>query len=199
MKSSQPFYQIGLGAKALLRARLIFLVFSVLTILSLVGVVYAESKTHQISQTVLRPLKALVAELTKPSSSTAGSDIEFLTNYNESTSSAVKTNTETKIIINNNSKTSSPKTQTIYKFSPAPAAPSTVSDQAYQDWVKQSNEWFAAQKAANEAWYQSQVSQQDAKYSADYNAKVSQMNADYNAAVEQAKKDQEAWKAAHGF
>lgn len=189
-KTPSAFYQIGLGSKTLLRARIIFIIISAITFLSIAGAVYAESQTGQLQKILVQPIKSFLAEMTKPSAPNPGvTDTEPVSPNNVST-----TITNTTIITT--PKPATKQTQPIiYQVSPAPTPPATSTDQTYQDYVNQTNQWAAEQKAAADKWYQDNVN----KNNADYAAAVAKQQQDYDAAVKKAQEDQAAWKAAHGF
>lgn len=196
-KQKSP-YQVGLGAKALNRARIVFGVLLILVIGSIGLVAYNEARSGSLQKAVVSPLKELaksvLREFNSSTSLTPRSAFDF--SYSEATTSG---SNGTTVIINNgpattttNTKSNSTKVGTTPK---ATATPTTAPDDSYNQWVQQSNDWYAQSKAANDAWFQQQVDKNNSTYQ-QQTQQLDQANQD---AIDKINADQEAWKKAHGL
>lgn len=191
-------YKIGLGRPFLDRASLVFIFFVFITFAFGGTAVYAEYKTGQLREKVIKPVQKFISEIAKALETT--DPPKNLTNPNVliSTSSAtIKIETN----INTGSKETNATTTITY---PKPTAiPTPVryayntksyeqsvkemnekADAAYQEALKQQAAWAAQKKAENQAWFQQTSAA----------AKTS-----YDEAVKKMQEDTEAWKKAHGF
>ena len=183
-KKSKIYYQVGLGGAALARARIIFGVVLILTLISIGGAVVAEAKSGNLREALSQPFQSIVAGVKQAFEPTPTRDYSGINTV---------INIESSGNVTLSSPTPTPATTTKPKSVAQPVA--TKKPTATPVPTQNADDWFNQQKAANDAWYQDQVNKQNA----DYNAAVQKQNDQYNADVQQMNADLEAWKKAHGF
>lgn len=193
-------YKVGLGKPFLDRAGVIFIVFILITLIFGGSAVYAEYKTGQLKEKVVKPVQKFISQIAKSLENT--DPPKNLTNPSVliSTSSAtikIETNTNTGSKKTNSTTTVTYPTPVPYRYNSNTSTKSyeqsvkemnEKADAAYQEALKQQAAWSAQKQQENQAWFQQQSAQNDAA------AKAS-----YDSAVKKMQEDTEAWKKAHGF
>lgn len=193
-------YKISLGQAFLDRSSLIFLLFIVITFLLGGSAVYAEYKTGQLREKVVKPVQKFISEvakgfesidppknLTNPNVliSTSSATIKIETNVN---TGSKKTNTTTTITYPTPTPYRYNSNTTTKSYEQSVAEMNAKADAAYQEALKQQAAWAEQQKAKGQLWLQTQSAQNAAE-----------AKAEYDAAVKKMQEETEAWKKAHGF
>lgn len=184
-------YKIGLGRAFLDRAGLIFTVFILITFVFGGTAVYAEYKTGQIREKIVKPVQKFVSEIAK--SFEEKDSPKNLTDPNIliSTSSAtIKVNTETNVNIKTgsgpNPKTTNTTTTITYP-TPAPIK-YEYNTKSYEDSLKELEAWSQQKKAENQKWFEEQSAKNEAASKTWFDQKV-----------QESQQNLEQWKKEHGF
>lgn len=193
MKKRSP-YKIGLGRPFLDRAGLIFTLFILITLIFGGTAVYAEYKTGQIREKIVKPVQKFVSEVAK--SFEEKDSPKNLTDPNIliSTSSAtIKVETKTNVKVETNTGSTNtgsiPKrtnTTTITTY-PTPA-PIQYQGKSYEQSLQELDAWSKQKQQENQQWFQQQSQQSEAAAKSWYDQKV-----------QESQQQLEQWKKEHGF
>lgn len=142
MAKRKSYYKVGLGSKTLNRARIIFGIAVLLTVLIIGSAVYAETQTGQVRKLVTQPLKNLaqaVGEALKDAETTPQRNIPT---WNFVATSSSQINIETNTSENGAPKTNSSNVRYQYKYiSPTPFP--TYAGKSWEETKKEQDEWWA--------------------------------------------------------
>lgn len=198
-------HKIGLGQAFLNRAGLIFSLMILVVLLSGGSAVYAEYKTGQLNEKVVKPVKKFASEVIKAFEEK--DPPKNLTNPNVliSTSSAtikIESDGEVEIKTNNGTTVKSTIKKTTSSPTPTPKAVqyntksyeqsvkemNEKADKAWEEALKRQSEWSAQKKAENQKWYEEQTTKNEAESKAWFDQKV-----------QESQQSLEQWKKEHGF
>lgn len=193
-------YRIGLGRAFLDRAGLIFTIFILITLFSGGSAIYAEYKTGQLKEKVVKPVQKFVSEVAKSFEDTEPPKNLTDPNILISTSSAtIKIETKTDVNVETNSGSTSKRTDTTTTYSTPTPIKYEYNTKSYGDSLKELDEWSKQKQAENDAWFNQKV-EENKKRSEEQNKQNEQAAQNwFNQKVEEAKKWQEEWKKEHGF
>lgn len=190
MRKHSP-YKIGLGRAFLDRAGLIFTVFILITLIFGGTAVYAEYKTGQIREKIVKPVQKFVSEIAK--SFEEKDSPKNLTDPNTliATSSAtIKIETNIKTDSGSNPKTTKTTTTITYP-TPAPIQyqySTGGQGKSYEESLKELDAWSKQKQQENQAWFQQQSQQSEAAAKSWYDQRV-----------QESQQKLEEWKKEHGF